>query len=118
MIQDFQECGLGNLYAVPPGKRLRMDWMGFEISEMGGDDFDPVDIDIRTWLGGSQVAHPIGRMFGAAFIGTSLFKTARISGPVQIYNQGGTTVQIFSCRNNDTDETSVLVTFHGQLFDE
>lgn len=117
-IPDLSFCALGDLYTVPTGKRLRIDWVAVELSEFGANDYGPVDLDIRTWLSGSQVAHPLPRIFGPLFVGESLSGTARIAGPVTIYSQGDQTVQIFACRNSDSDETSVLTTFHGQLFDE
>lgn len=117
-IMDLSECATGDVYTVPAGKRLRVEWISIELSEFAGDAFDPVDIDIRTWLGGVQVNHFLDRIDGAIVVGTSFFRTVRWSSPITLYNQGGSSVSIRACRDNATDETAVDVRFHGQLFDE
>lgn len=117
-IQDTAECRTRNLYDVPVGKRLRIDWISIEAAEFGGDDFDPVDVTINTRLGGVLLSHPLVRIDNALVVGTSFFKTQIWSSQVTLYAQGGKKVTARACRNNSTDGTSVIVSFHGQLFDE
>lgn len=118
VIQHLNECAEGNVFSVPAGKRLRVEWISIELSEFAGDDFDPVDIDIRTWLNGAQANHFLPRIDGSIVVGTSFFRTVRWSSPITLYNQGNRAVSIRACRDNDTDETGVDVRFHGQLFNE
>ena len=117
-IPDPDECGAANLYAVPAGKRLRIEWMSVELEEMGSIPPDPVDLSVETWLGGVQVSHPLVRLEGSQVIGSSFFWRVPWSTNVTLYNQGGKTVQISACRHDSVDSTGINVTFHGQLFNE
>ena len=117
-IQDMQECRARVLYTVPAGKRLRIDWMSVVAAEFQGDDFDPVDVTVRTKVGGPAIVHHLARVGDAEAVGVGLVKTAKWSSQVTFYASAGTTVIVRACRNNDTDATSVFVTMHGQLFDE
>ncbi len=117
-FDDFEFCASGDLYTVPEDKRLRIDWISVEIATApaGGD---PVEVDIKTWLNDAQVSHALVRLDGAVNVGESLFFTQRYSSPVAIYNQGDKTIEIFACRDTGADDlTQVIVSFHGQLFDE
>lgn len=117
-IADGDDCRTRILYSVPAGKRLRIDWMSVETAEFGGDDFDPIDVFVETRLNNVLLTHNLVRLDGAEFIGSSFFRTQLWSSPVTLYSQGNRNVLIRACRDVSTDVTSVIVTFHGQLFDE
>lgn len=118
VIPDMFECANGNLYAVPLGKRLRIEFLTIEAAAPTSSDFDPVDVDIWTWAGGVQTFNWLTRLDGAIVVGTSIFRTVRWSAPVTLYSQGDQTVEVRACRDIDSLFTDVRVTFHGQLFDE
>lgn len=117
-INDTEECKTVAIYTVAAGKRLRIEWISVEASEFGSAAYDPIDINVKTWLGGVQRSHFLDRLDGAEFIGSSLVGTVRWSSPVTLYSQGNKNVEVFACRNSSTDTTSVDVRFHGQLFNE
>ena len=116
-IPDLAECATGDIYTVPAGKRLRIEWIGFDIFEVGATDFTPVDVALGTWSGGLQILFPLNRIDGAQILGSSPAGTARSSSQVTLYSEAAQAVSLRTCRNNNTDDTTVRVFFHGQLFD-
>ena len=118
VIQDTDECATKVIYKVPPGKQLRIDWMSIETAEFGGNDYDPVDVEITTRVGGVTVTHPLVRIEDPVFVGTSFFGTQLWSSEVTLYAQGGTNVKVRACRNSLIEYTSVLVSLSGRLFDD
>ncbi len=115
---DFMFCATGNLYTVPAGKRLRIEWISVEMATAPAGA-DPIEVDIRTWLNNVQVHHALVRLDEAVNFGESFFFTQRWSSPVTIYNQGNKTIEIFACRDSGGDDsTQIIASFHGQLFNE
>lgn len=113
-IPELSFCGSANIYKVPVGKRLRIEWMSVEvfIAPAGGD---PVDIDVKTTLNNLEVQHSLVRLDDAINFGESFFFTQRWSGPVTIHGQGNKFVEIVACGNSDSASTSIRATFHGRL---
>lgn len=117
-IPDFEFCAIGDLYTVPEGKELEIQWIELTGGSFMSTDF-PMDVLIRTWFDGNQGFMNLVRLANPDVINGSFFATEHWNSPVTIYSQGGETVQVNVCRDSDSDDSGfVNVSINGRLFDE
>jgi hypothetical protein len=116
-ILEFDYCVLPqSLYTVPTGKRLAIEWISVEIhADIAAD---PVDVNITTWDGSSQINHPLVRMPDMELLSGNIFYTQRWHSPILLYSETGQDVQLFACRSGDPNAIqTVEVTASGHLVD-
>lgn len=108
------------LYSVPASKRVAIQWLSAASAVFGGGGgFHPVEVEIRTHDGTSQISHLLTRLENPIGIGLSLFSRAGWAAPVTLYSEGGQPVQVRMCFDGEfvDPQTVGKVTFSGYLVD-
>ncbi len=109
-----------NLFSVPANKRLVIEWLAVEssIPNALAALSHPVDVDIVTYDGMSQVFYSFIRLEDQKVVGSSNFSGTRWAAPVRLYSEANQPVQVRMCLNKSLNGEGVgYVSFSGYLID-
>lgn len=113
-IPDLEFCSAWTpLYAVPASSELLIEWISVEIKVYS--PFPTVEVDLRAHDLSGSIDHALARLTDATSM--VLYASQRWTSPVAIHSTGGQTVEFRGCRNTDTGDSVVLVSFSGRRFD-